>query len=179
MAHVVHRTTVEYKASVHTPDYPSATWIIDPDLSALVGVATKYWKVSGESVLEMTQAEKDVVNADNIKGTLKSSFNTNAINNKVTATCTASGLVITTNVTDIISNDQQTIVADSGSTKKILVCFVYNTRTTSFKIEMIEKLVGGGAYPSLKIWELLIGCIKEYSVVASGSTLVEDKTWLT
>lgn len=62
MGWVVHRTTIEYIASVNTPDYSPAIWIINPDLSLLLDIVPwKYWKVSGDSVLEMSQAEKDVV----------------------------------------------------------------------------------------------------------------------
>jgi len=61
MSDVVNRVTGELKKSVNTPDYPTADWIINPDLSSLTSVPNKYWKVSGDDVLEMTQAEKDVV----------------------------------------------------------------------------------------------------------------------
>jgi hypothetical protein len=61
MADVVHRTTVEYRTSVHTPDYPTETWIINPDLSSLTEVPWRYWKVVGDAVVEMTQGEKDAV----------------------------------------------------------------------------------------------------------------------
>lgn len=63
MSDVVHRTTVEYRQSVDTDDYSPVTWIINPDLSALTSVPQKYWKVSGDSVLEMNQTEKDAVDA--------------------------------------------------------------------------------------------------------------------
>lgn len=64
MATVVHRTTVEVRYSVNTAVYDSGTWIINPDLSALSGVSSIYWKVSGDNVIEMTQAEKDTVDSD-------------------------------------------------------------------------------------------------------------------
>ncbi len=64
MATVVHRTTVEVRYSVNTPDFDSGTWIINPNLSALSGILNKYWKVSGNDVLEMTQGEKDTVDTD-------------------------------------------------------------------------------------------------------------------
>lgn len=63
MANVVNRTTVEYIKSVNTPDYSPAEWIINPDLSALDDVPHRYWKVVGDDVVEMDQAEKDAVDA--------------------------------------------------------------------------------------------------------------------
>jgi hypothetical protein len=55
--------TVVVLYSVNTPDYPSADWIINPDLSALTGVQRKWWKIVGDDVLEMEQAEKDLLAA--------------------------------------------------------------------------------------------------------------------
>jgi len=63
MATVVNKTAdpVVVKMSANTPDYPTADWLINPDLSALSAIPQKHWKVSGSTVVEMTQAEKDVV----------------------------------------------------------------------------------------------------------------------
>jgi len=63
MSDVIHRTTLEQRVSVNTPDYPVEEWIINPDLSAVQGVAKKYWKIVGDDVQEMTQTEKDAVDA--------------------------------------------------------------------------------------------------------------------
>lgn len=63
MAAVLHRTTLQYLPSANTPDYPVIDWIINPDLSAVIGVANKYWKVTGDVVSEMTQGEKDAKDA--------------------------------------------------------------------------------------------------------------------
>lgn len=52
----------QYLPSVNTPDYisnPGA--LINPNLTALVGVPTKYWKRVANTVVEMTQVEKDAV----------------------------------------------------------------------------------------------------------------------
>jgi len=67
MSNVIHRTTLERKLSVNTPDFPVGTWIINPDLTSLGGVAEKYWKISGDNVLEMNQTEKDVVDAAEVE----------------------------------------------------------------------------------------------------------------
>jgi len=61
MANVLNRTSKQYVASANTPEYPVAEWIINPDLSGVVGVPTKYWSISGDTVMEMSQAEKDAV----------------------------------------------------------------------------------------------------------------------
>jgi len=58
MADVVHRTTKQHKKSVNTPDYPTADWIHNPSTPA---VLSKYWNISGDTITEMTQAEKDTV----------------------------------------------------------------------------------------------------------------------
>ena len=64
MSQVINKTTLVLLNSVNTPDYPTADWIINPDLSGLSAVAKKYWKISGSDVVEMTQSEKDTVDAD-------------------------------------------------------------------------------------------------------------------
>lgn len=58
MADVLHRSTLEYRKSVNTPDFSPADWIINPDLSAIKGVARKYWRIDGDRVVEMTAQEK-------------------------------------------------------------------------------------------------------------------------
>jgi len=63
MSTVINRTTLVIIDSVNTPDYPVEYWIINPDLSALTGVPKKYWKVVGDTVIEMDQSEKDDVDA--------------------------------------------------------------------------------------------------------------------
>jgi hypothetical protein len=67
MATVLNRTTKQLIKSVNTPDYPESDWIIDPDLSGVVGVTTKYWVITGDVVSEMSQAEKDVVDAAEVQ----------------------------------------------------------------------------------------------------------------
>lgn len=70
MANVINRTTLELRKSVHTPDYSSVDWIINPDLSPVSGVSPLYWKISGDSVLPMTsqeQSSKDAALAAAIK----------------------------------------------------------------------------------------------------------------
>jgi hypothetical protein len=65
MSNVLHRTTKQYLRSVNTPDFPRATWVINPDLSSLTGVPTKYWKINpDDTVVEMTAAEKSAVDND-------------------------------------------------------------------------------------------------------------------
>jgi hypothetical protein len=63
MASVLNKTTKEYRQSANTPDFPTSDWIINPDLSAIAGVPMEYWKVVGDSVVEMNQSEKDAVDA--------------------------------------------------------------------------------------------------------------------
>jgi hypothetical protein len=62
MSNVLNRTTCQYLQSVNTPDYPETDWISDPDLTAVEGVAQKYWKIEGDSVVPMTPEEQAQVN---------------------------------------------------------------------------------------------------------------------
>lgn len=63
MANVLNRTTKQYISSVHTPNYDPADWIINPDISAVIGIDSRYWKITDDVVSEMTQVEKDAVDA--------------------------------------------------------------------------------------------------------------------
>ena len=66
MSNVLNRTSKQYLTSVNTPDFPTADWVINPDVSALLGVVpTKYWFIDAQDdVTEMTQPQKDVVDHD-------------------------------------------------------------------------------------------------------------------
>jgi hypothetical protein len=63
MATVLNRATKQLILSANTPDYPTAQWIINPDLSAVTGFASKYWTISGDTVSLMNQAQRDAVDA--------------------------------------------------------------------------------------------------------------------
>jgi len=67
MATVINRNTCRVIQSANTPNYPVEDWIIEPNLSSVTGVPKKYWKTSGDSVLEMSQAEKNTVDNANIE----------------------------------------------------------------------------------------------------------------
>jgi len=66
---VIHRRTLEYRTSVHTPDHPESEWKHGPDLSAVAVVPSRYWKAPadwdapGAGPVQMTQQEKDAVDA--------------------------------------------------------------------------------------------------------------------
>lgn len=67
MATVINRNTLEILSSANTPDYDPATWLINP---ALPECDRKYWKVVGDSLVEMADNEKievDLVEAKNVK----------------------------------------------------------------------------------------------------------------
>lgn len=62
MANVVLFNPTQYLQSVNTPDYEgNSDAIINPDISSVQSVPLKYWKRVGNTVVEMTLAEKQVV----------------------------------------------------------------------------------------------------------------------
>lgn len=67
MASVLHRTTKQYIASAHTPNHDPADWIINPDMSGVAGVPSQYWKITGDTVSEMSAAEKDAACLSDVK----------------------------------------------------------------------------------------------------------------
>lgn len=71
MANVLHRTSKAFLKSVHTPDYDSGTYAINPAGTAALedaSVPTKYWKLTGshpsETASEMSAGEKAAVDDD-------------------------------------------------------------------------------------------------------------------
>ncbi len=60
MANVLNRTTKEYLTSVNTPDFDVSLWVINPDLSAVIGFASKYWIITGDVVTLQNQAQRDI-----------------------------------------------------------------------------------------------------------------------
>ena len=180
MANVINRTTYEYIRDVHTPLYPEADWLINPDVSALEGVVPeKYWKVVGDTVVEMDQSEKDDVDAAiaaEVKAKtevrLKDKILPKNYASDLKVTCTASGLVISTTVEELGIDDETTIVADALNTKYVLMSLIYNQTTDTFSIQAFEKTTG--SYAPLEDDEILVQQdIREWSVVANGDTLVE------
>lgn len=61
MASVLNKTTLEYIKSTNTPDYSEVDWIINPDVSQVINIPRKYWKLDGETPVEMTEEEKNQV----------------------------------------------------------------------------------------------------------------------
>jgi hypothetical protein len=63
VANVLNRTTKQYIASANTVEYPVESWIINPDLSAVIGFDSKYWTITGDVVSLLSQAERDALDA--------------------------------------------------------------------------------------------------------------------
>src|SRR3990167_2027169 len=63
MSTVLHRTTKQYLTSVNTPEYLVIDWIVNPDMSAVIGQPEKYWKIAGDIVSLMTAGEQATVDA--------------------------------------------------------------------------------------------------------------------
>ncbi|MHC4156686.1 MAG: hypothetical protein ACYST6_17455 [Planctomycetota bacterium] len=65
MGTFLHRTTKRYLQSADPNELPEdiSNYISEPDLSAVVGVPRRYWAITGDTVSEMGQSEKDAVDA--------------------------------------------------------------------------------------------------------------------
>ncbi len=58
MSTVVNKTNFTVIRNANTPDFMDGNWLINP---IIPNCASKYWKLVGETLEEMTQAEKDEV----------------------------------------------------------------------------------------------------------------------
>lgn len=65
MANVLHRLEKLYIESVNTPDFPEEEWIINPDVSSVIGLPVKYWVVEGDTVRPMTAEEQTTYDESN------------------------------------------------------------------------------------------------------------------
>ena len=67
MANVINRTTLVFLTSVNDPEYADPPWLVVPPGSeneaVIAAVPTQYRKIAGDVISEMTQAEKDAVDA--------------------------------------------------------------------------------------------------------------------
>ena len=61
MSNVINKLTKQYLRSVNTPDYPKSEWIINPILPKC---DKKFWIIEGDTVVEMTDVEKDAYTYD-------------------------------------------------------------------------------------------------------------------
>jgi hypothetical protein len=90
----------------------------------------------------------------------------------LTVESTASGLVITTTISELQINDQTTVTADPSLTKYVLISLIYDAGEDVFSVEAYEKT--SGEYADLDADQYLVQQnISEWYVVANGDTLVE------
>lgn len=107
MSNVLNRDTKEYFTSVNTPNYPTRDWIINPDLTAVVGTNRKYWKIVGDTVSLMTKEERDVVDDDLTNLTALKQQRYQDIDNK-TQTLISQGFIFDRETFSLSSNAQNT-----------------------------------------------------------------------
>ena len=67
MANVLNKTTKVYLQSVNTPEYPETDWIINPDLSAVVGIPSCYWRIVERVVVD--EPARDETDPDTLEVT--------------------------------------------------------------------------------------------------------------
>ena len=61
----VHRTDKTVcKSSVDDAVHFDSNWIVDADLSNVVDVPPRFWNITGDTITEMTESQKDVVRAE-------------------------------------------------------------------------------------------------------------------
>lgn len=176
MANVINRSTLEYKTSVNTPDFPTDAWIINPDLSALTNVSTKYWKIEGDNVLEMNASEKAVVDQNfltqsgiDFRNAILGIINPDPFLGVSGTVVISGGLNLVTNIPNLITNDVTPVVANPSFTKNVLISVVYHTVSGTFSVVAREKTTD--EFADLLNKELITKDLGEFFVVAGGSTL--------
>jgi hypothetical protein len=69
MGTVLHRVTLELLESVNTPDFNPGLYLVNPDLSAVIGQPKKYWKVVGSNVVLKTLPEQATADKQELPAT--------------------------------------------------------------------------------------------------------------
>jgi hypothetical protein len=59
----LHRTTLDYREGVELDDYPVEDWVHNPNMTPVEDVMKRYWKLTGDVLSEMTQGEKETLDA--------------------------------------------------------------------------------------------------------------------
>lgn len=192
MASVIHRTTLQLLTSVSTPTrvndvfiwdgkYPVEDWIHNPNLSAVEFVSKKYWKIVIDNVLEMTVPEKAIVDLadlnaliadlkEQIKTVLRIEGPLQIGPNVLSSSAVATGLDITCNIDTILVDDVTTVIADLVLMKTVWVCYLYNSTSDTFGIEIFEKT--DGLYSDFAEDEFLVKNFGEWTVAAEGTVLI-------
>ena len=186
MSNVIHRTVrKDYKLirefSVNTPDYEppaSSDWIVNPDLSSVAAVSEIYWKAVGNTIVAMDAGEQTAVNQ------AIASVNTQATHDAivsrsssvdplagVTYSVDVTGLVITVNITNLLVNDLTTIVPDASLTMFVKTAMIYDKLLDVISVVSFTRT--NGLFALLGSNESLLKELGEWSVVASGTVLVE------
>ena len=177
MADVVHRTTHEWRQNVDDVNRFSAEWIHDADTSAVTSVPTKYWLISGDTITEMSQAEKDQVDADEATAAkdakevaIKAAMTADPLGGAVPAVDIA-GLTLTTNINSAVVDDVTVVTADGTDTKYVMLCYVFDSAADTLAVNAYEKTTG--SYAALGADEELVAHLGEWSTPANGTVLTE------
>ncbi len=180
MSDVIHRTDrinfeLIQRFSVHTPAFPTGTWIVNPDLSSLGAVPKRHWKIVVDDVLEMTQPEKDAADQsilDEHNATIEAliqervtlTFLTNIPNSVV-----INGLDIVVNINTVIIDDTTTIIPDNNMTLFANVLLIFNKTPQTLTILVREKT--NQEYADLTSDEAVVFDFGEWSVPKNGTVL--------
>ena len=177
MANVLNRTTLEYRTSVNTPDFPTQTWIINPDLSQVTNTPIKYWKIDEDNVFPMDEEDRTVVDAlfltnsgIEFKKSILQVIAPDPFLGVSGTVVVSGGLNLITNVPNLIFNDLITVTPSLTGTKNVLVSVIYNTASGTFGAIARERVTE--EYTVLFDKELLTKDLAEFFVVASGTTLI-------
>lgn len=173
---------LKQRSSVHEPDFPTAIWIHDPDLSTVEGggVPRIYWKNDTADVVEeMTGPEKTAIDQaildahnDEVEASIKASGSAPPALAGLTWSAVASGLTVTVDIDTVVVADVTTVVADASLTKFLKILYIHDT-TTGIDVLTVEAFEHtDGTYDALAADEVVKATLGEWSVVANGTELV-------
>lgn len=177
MSNVLNKTTLQYLRSVNTPDYPTSDWIINPILPQCY---QKFWVIEGDTVREMTPAEKTaylyaneaeiylIAEKQLLTGKTAADYETdpNAIINPVMPPCDLKYTkVVAGGVVEMTPSEQDKVdLVAARTAKQNLVKQQCTSHILAAYPEPIQRSAGMGIYSSATIEVMqtfIAGCISE------------------
>lgn len=140
----------------------------------------KYWiNEPADNLREMTQPEKDVVDAaieaariQAIKDSIIEALSEPVVITTLSESSSAVGLTITTNVTDIIVDDEFIATSDTNFEKFFNVTLSLNTDSEIFTIHVFER-TSEDSFGDVPEGQKTVNLIDTYQLDAGGTTLTK------
>jgi len=182
MPDVIHRTTRDargallQRSSMHAP---GAEWLSSPTFAQVQGIPRKYWKVAGETVVEMTIAEKSAMNTllrqarrSSQQQRVEDGLATDGLVAGLDRSVVVTGLELRVSVGDLLTDDLTVLAADPVSQKHVRALLVRRMASPApvHVVLVLERT--DGLFASLTRQETTIAVLGDWTISPNGAELM-------